>query len=93
MFAASTGPSAPSMFDDDDEGAGVEEDETAASDDDDFVVAKPQVRVVLHISKLFVHFSSPKPRSQSYHPRILLNAYDLGESRYGSCCQERQILR
>jgi hypothetical protein len=48
------------MFDDDDEGADVvEEDEAAASDDDAFVVAKPQVRVVLHISKLFVHFQAP----------------------------------
>ncbi len=47
------------MFDDDDEGADVvEEDEAAASDDDAFVVAKPQVRVVLHIYALFCTFRS-----------------------------------
>jgi hypothetical protein len=48
LAAASSGPSAPSMFDDDDEKAtadALEEEDGNASEDDAFVVAKPQVRV------------------------------------------------
>lgn len=41
--AASSGPSAPSMFDEEDDGAAAEEEDAAGSDDDAFVVAKPQV--------------------------------------------------
>ena len=47
--AASSGPSAPSMFDDDDEKAiadALEEEDGNASEEDAFVVAKPQVRVL-----------------------------------------------
>ncbi len=49
LAAASSGPSAPSMFDDDDEKAiadALEEEDGNASEEDAFVVAKPQVRIL-----------------------------------------------